>query len=484
MDRDQKTALDHWVKRLGSVDLPAMSGVMQDLNRVTQADASSAQHLAEIILKDASLTAKVLRIANSVYHRGGSQSQITTISRAVVQLGFKGIKAISLSVMLVDSLLKKGNRDRMLEWMGRGFHAGVQAQDLIGKEMDDRGEDAFITALLLHMGEMAFWTSNDKATKKLDEALAPSSTGDSDVESQVLGTDFKALSVALADAWNMSPEIHEAMSPGHHPSRMTQAVLLGEAISFAAEQGWQSDAFGDVLVKASLFTGRSLEDMRAQIMSNAEKAASVAVTYGAHKVCQFIPSTVESDTPVPEAVWSAHADPQLQLDVLREMASMVSQNVDINTLFTLVMEGIQRGIGLERVALALIDPKVTSMQAKYVLGEKAEEWRDEMKFPVKSEQDNLFAYCLHKRKPIWLRKDRDMTLQHLVSRRIERLIDAENAIMAAIYAGTRPIGVFVADKGPEGNAIDQEQFDSFCHFAQQTSQSLAMLAAQRANKAG
>ncbi len=91
-------------------------------------------HLAEIILKDAALTQKVLRIANSAYNNPSSDNEITTISRAVVQLGFRGIKAISLSVMLIDTLLKKDSQQRMMQWLARGFHSAVQAQNLINLE--------------------------------------------------------------------------------------------------------------------------------------------------------------------------------------------------------------------------------------------------------------------------------------------------------------------------------------------------------------
>lgn len=471
---------EQWVKHLSSVQLPVLSGVMQELNAVTQNSESSAAQLSEIILKDSSLTTKVLRIANSAYHHPSSSNAITTISRAVVQLGFQGIKAISLSVMLIDSLLKDDSKERMMEWMGRGFHTAVQAENMLKQAGgSEKEEEVFITSLLLHVGEMAFWTSRSAITGKLDQKLKKGSTGDAEIEQALLGSTMKEITKSIAEEWQLGSNLQSALAPGHTPSKSTEAVLLGEEISFATEKGWDSQEFKDALVKASLFSGLGLKDVRKLIEQGAEQAASVAITYGANKICKFIPNP--SAKPNKEEIVVITSDPQLQLDILREMGAMVENNIDINTLFQMVVEGIHRGVGLERVTLCLIDPKITTMTAKYLLGDDVEEWRSDMQFPVKSEQDNLFAYCLHSRNNIWIKRKQEHSFSHLINKKASRLIDTDNCMMSSIYAGNRPIGLIVADRGKNGVAITDDQHDSFEHFSQQTNASLAMLAAKRAH---
>ena len=157
--------------------------------------------------------------------------------------------------------------------------------------------------------------------------------------------------------------------------------------------------------------------------------------------------------------------------------------VEINTLFQLVVAGIPRGIGLERVALRLVDPKATVMQAKYVLGEDTDEWRGDMSFPVKSDQDNIFAHCLHSRQNVWLQRKNTSHLNHLFNKKMERLIDCSNCMVSSVYAGNRPIGIIVVDRGATGADIDREQHESFEHFSQQASMSLSMLASKAKQKA-
>lgn len=296
------------------------------------------------------------------------------------------------------------------------------------------------------------------------------------------------MGVALANEWNLGDDLKEVLSPGHKPSIRTQAVLLGEKISLASEKGWESVEFTDVLVDASMFTGLGLQEMRAKILEGAERAAGVASSYGADPIVKYIPkiddaedqaATAETQKPaVAEQEAGVDADAKFQLEILREMGNMAKNNIDVNTLFKMLTEGIHKGVGFERVALCLIDPKVTSMTAKYVQGDKGGIWKDELRMPVKAEQDNLFAHCLHQRVTVWMKRKTSCGLEHLINKRMENLIDTHNCAIAAIYTGKRTVGILVADRGKKGADITQEQFDSYSHFVQQANSSLAMLAAR------
>lgn len=74
---------DYWIKQLSEVQLPVLAATINELNAAAQSPDSSASKLAEIILRDGALTAKVLRVANSVYNYRNPSNPINTISRAV-----------------------------------------------------------------------------------------------------------------------------------------------------------------------------------------------------------------------------------------------------------------------------------------------------------------------------------------------------------------------------------------------------------------
>ena len=60
--------LQAWLERLNDSDLPALAAVVVDLQRMAENDSASVQQLADVLLRDASLTSKVLRVANSIYY--------------------------------------------------------------------------------------------------------------------------------------------------------------------------------------------------------------------------------------------------------------------------------------------------------------------------------------------------------------------------------------------------------------------------------
>jgi HD-like signal output (HDOD) protein len=470
--------LEAWVTRLHRTELPVLGGVMRDLNRLTRESDTSVDQLAEVILRDASLTTKVLRLASSAYFNPQVERDVTTLSRAILKLGFNGIKAISLSVMLIDSLLRKGARQRMLQWLARGFHAAVQARALVQGRTDVDPEDVFVAALLLHVGDLAFWSSRGTDATLL-EARLNDRRNDDECEREVLGTTLKEVTNSLAELWGMSDTLLDALSDESATNPAARAVQLGDAISLASEAGWDSPEMNNLLEDVAAFSGRGLIDLLPQLQRTAREAAAVAVSFGANAICHFIPG---EDATVSNRPPAHRSDPQLQLKILREMATMIQEGVDANTLFQTVVEGVHRGAGFERVALCLIDPKSKLLQAKHVLGDDGSHWRETLRVSTRTEQDNLLAYVLHGRQLLWLKPGQRSPVHHLIDKTLQALLATDNCVITALYANTRNIGVLLADRGMGGEPITQEQYESFSHFSNQANMGLAMLAARIARR--
>ena len=128
---ERSHGLQSWIDRLNQAELPALAAVVQDLQRLAQQDSASVQQLADVLLRDAALTSKVLRVGNSVYYNP-SQETIKTISRAIVLIGFDNVRLIGLSVSLIDGLLTRAPREQLQELLARSFHAAVQARNIAG----------------------------------------------------------------------------------------------------------------------------------------------------------------------------------------------------------------------------------------------------------------------------------------------------------------------------------------------------------------
>ena len=197
----QTKGLAAWIKRINEMELPAMAGVVRELNQITEDQQSHAGQLAECILKDAAITSQVLRVANSVQYNP-TAIKITTISRAAVLIGYVEIKTICLSVSVIDSLLGKQPRAHLQQLLAKGFHAAVQAKNLAIHLGSEQREQVFIAALLLHIGEMAFYGVGAEVVDQFEKAILEA---DSQHEAcmDVLGVGFNTISKALAKEWHM-----------------------------------------------------------------------------------------------------------------------------------------------------------------------------------------------------------------------------------------------------------------------------------------
>jgi HD-like signal output (HDOD) protein len=279
--------LDTWVRRLTRQNMLAIGKVIAELNNLTGRNDTEINQLAEVILRDPNLTSHVLRVANTVYYNHSS-SPINTVSRAIVLIGLKGMRAICISLLLIDSLLKQGPREQLLLLIAQGLHAATQARDLVLRQDAEAAEEVFIAALLFNLGEMAF-LANEPITDE-NIALWSADSGErQEAEERVLGTSFKAITRGLAKHWKLGETLEHALYPASQPNAKVQAVILGERLSRAALNGWDSNEVKNVIEEVSRYTYLDPEQCLLDAQTSAERAAAVALKYGAADVCPLIP---------------------------------------------------------------------------------------------------------------------------------------------------------------------------------------------------
>ncbi len=402
--------LDVWLKRLGVMELPVLANVISELNNLADDTESSAEQLSAVILKDATLTSQVLRIANSVAYNP-THVPIATISRAVVLIGFSEVRTICISAMVIDSLLGCNPRSRLLGSLAQSFHAAIQAKNIGFRMSSQVREEVFIGALLFHLGEMAFWSCGKKDADKADVLMREPNATLKVVTDEITGCSFKLLTKELAKSWGLGEVLVHALTSTSKPEPKVSAVLLGEEVSRAAKHGWESKEIKKVLKKIVAFTGTPLEQVKKMVKDSANEAASSASLYGASRLSRLIPSTkkqksitlddiIEEEQDVGAPLES---DKDLQLKILRELSSMVMEKVDVNVVFQTVLEGLARGVGLERVMLALVNPKQGVVEAKFALGRTTDYLKENFIFKVSKENhNNVFSYSLQANAAIWM----------------------------------------------------------------------------------
>jgi len=103
-------------------DLPIFNTSLNKVRSISSDPDSHAMELAQTIMKDANLSVKLLRIANSPFYNRG-MGKIASVSRAVILLGFDSIKNLCMTLKLIESFtddqpkvaLKKNGCSRLLD---------------------------------------------------------------------------------------------------------------------------------------------------------------------------------------------------------------------------------------------------------------------------------------------------------------------------------------------------------------------------------
>ena len=470
--------LQSWIDRLNQAELPALAAVVQDLHRLAQQDKSSVQQLADVLLRDASLTSKVLRIGNSVYYNP-SQEAIKTISRAIMMIGFDNVRLIGMSVALIDGLLVRAPREQLQELLARSFHAAVQARNIAGYVLAKHQEEVFIAALLFHLGELAFWGCGGDQADELATALEQPGVNVDEAVQQVLGTSFRQLTQGLVKSWNLGDIVSQAHSSANRNDPTVFSVNLGARISQAALEGWDSAAMESLIEEMANFIGVTPEEALQQVFASAEEAVKVATTFGASKLCKLIPNTD------PEQIRQQQEQRRARLlqpnlltlqQALQDLGMMATRRGDVAQILDTLLDGLHRGAGLERVMLVVLADGHSCFRTKRVVGEGSQGWLSDFVLPVdQPEQPHIFSYVLRNRESLWMGVPASYNLAELVTQPIRKSLGQGMFFIAPLLAGTREIGVVYADNRVSGRALKHEQFVAFQRFAQMTGRCLEAL---------
>ncbi len=477
--------LDLWLQRLERTEGVALTGTVQRLNQLTASDLSSANQLAEVILKDGALTTQVIKVANSV-HFNPTHTSITTVSRAIFHIGFNTIKSICVSIKVLESMLKENPSTHLVDVIASSLHGAIQARNLCLKMKTDSKEEIFVSSMLFNLAEMLVLSTSEENVQDMESFYTIDTTRqDKDrLAEKYLGVSFSRLSSSLSKKWRLGDTLIEALHPSGQPSDKAQAVILGDKISFAAKKGWNSEEFRVLLKELTQFTGLSVRELHEKVMESANETVEVAVKYGNKALLRQIPSSksVNGLADIGEQQTDAliQPDQELQLKVLQDLSTMIMQGVDMNAIFQTILEGLHRGVGLERVVLAIFDKNRDFIEAKYAIGLIKDNWKEKFRFRYFKGDGNFFFSVFKLGESTQIRKSH--SLYGKLAPDMKAVIGCEEFLIAPLSANERQIGFIYSDIGVSKRPLSSNYLSGFKHFAMQANMALAVIASKSKGK--
>lgn len=164
-------ALDKLKSKLSGLSriLPISSAAF-DVYSMTCADGYEAPQIAAAILRDASLAAEVLRLANCPFYNPSVQP-ITELERAVVRIGQKRIGEMALATNTLTALTSS-----MMPWLDvgltwkRSMAAGLAVEMLVERGKHQHAEDGLLlSAVMYSLGRVVLGTLYPKHYEKMTD---------------------------------------------------------------------------------------------------------------------------------------------------------------------------------------------------------------------------------------------------------------------------------------------------------------------------
>ncbi len=221
--------------KAGNIYLPTLPSLaLEALVVINDADSSSAD-LERVIARDAALTARLIRYANSPLYRG--LNTITTIKPAITRIGFQRVKnavyAVSMKEVFRTSV--KEIERRMEQLWAHSVKVGAQAA-LLAKRQPGLDADVALVAGLVHdIGHIPLLI---KATGYAELIEKP------ELLDQVLQKLHTQLGGSILKLWKFDPLViaaaaeHEDLTrdPGDSPVDYVDLVQVANILSYEGSE--------------------------------------------------------------------------------------------------------------------------------------------------------------------------------------------------------------------------------------------------------
>ncbi|MCC8107849.1 MAG: HDOD domain-containing protein [Planctomycetes bacterium] len=198
-------------------DMPALPNVVARLTRLIADPKTTASDINSALSSDPGLVTRILKLVNSSYY--GFSRRITTITNAVVILGFNQVRNLALSAFMFDTFAK--SKDGSLLDVGGLWRHSIGAAFLAAAIAKGTKpileEDAFICGLLHDLGKFIM---AEKAVADAGRVVGLVRERDLlfiEAERKILGYDHAVLGAVVMERWNLPPTLVNVVRHHHEP---------------------------------------------------------------------------------------------------------------------------------------------------------------------------------------------------------------------------------------------------------------------------
>ena len=479
---------------------PAISQHITELNsKAAPTSESSANELAKLILRDYSLTSKLLKVSNSAMY-GQFSGTISTVSRAVVVLGFEQVQLTAAGLIFFEHLQNKSSSHYVKEAVLSAFLSGILARDL-AKGMDLKGwENFYIGAMFHNFGRLLtmnyFPDEFSHYRQLIDEGLDDETAG-----RKALGVTLSELGIGVADTWSLPDQIvvsmklpqddelkgefkrvnHQYVLPRFanelcditmnvHPDERQQCLVevlakyrkiypvkLNEIVIMMDNAIKEMQKFTEVLK----LDRTDLQSLDNRSFSPAKKVDDATPVIGEQQATIAL-NKFEIDDPdqSPRRLTTTVERKQHLQDGIQNITNVMLDDFTLDDILGLILETVYTGIGFDRVVIFFKDPHAEQMLARYGLGANANKIVRETCFPIDIAATDLFNMALNNNKDLYISNIADIEVRDYKPTWFDGPIFSPSLAIYPIVINKKCIGLIYGGHDEAGEHLDREQLNS------------------------
>jgi len=217
----------------GIDDLPTLPRTVLKITELINDPKSSAQDLARIITDDQVLTARLLKLVNSSFY--GFPQRISTVTNAIVLLGFDAIRSLLLTTSVFDLFAgrsRKRKQDQEKFW-DHSLGCAVGAKVIGNFLRHDKIEELFVSGLLHDIGKIVEMLFLPSEFAKVVATVHKGNILMVTAENQVLGYNHAEIGKLLAEKWNLPVKLVQVIAHHHQPNLAGSFILEASIVHLA-----------------------------------------------------------------------------------------------------------------------------------------------------------------------------------------------------------------------------------------------------------
>ena len=441
-----------------AAEFPALSRSIEQVMLKVEEDAS-IQHITNVILKDYSLTLRILRTANSSLNNRSGRP-IRSISQAIMMLGVEAVREMATGVVLLEHFRKRspGLKELILLSLLSANHAGEIAE-LVGYP---RREEAYLCGMFRNLGEVLVACYHSRGYAAVLLRMQEDRIPVAQACREILGFDYDQAGKAVAALWHIPENVRECMidrvvrlrrAPSteeerlaaitHFAHKLTIAVYRREANGARASVNLLIHSLGPVL-------GLTHEDVRGiverALQETNEIFQAMSVPMDHLRLKRQTEAALEEMDEIPpdETGLDQETESETLATLLRDVTAQVDRGLpeDLGAITMMVMEALYRGGPFDHVVFALLDESGHRLVGKLGFGESIDKMIHSFNFPVVSAFGPVTAVVL-KRTDVFVAGPRDRRYE---GTRFAQIIAAPVFGMFPLEAAGSVIGCLYYDR--------------------------------------